>query len=108
MTSVEQLEAAGSADIAVVIHYGAGQDLAHAVSNAETCGARHVVVDLAGAAMLDAATLATFKRVAARLRSREGELSVVCAHSGLATLLRLTALDRAFRVVGSVDAALRS
>jgi anti-anti-sigma factor len=108
MTNVEQLERTGSVDIAVVVPYAAGHDLARAVGAADTCEARHVVVDLNGAAMLDAATLATLKRVAERLRSREGELTVVCAQPGLATLLRLTALDRAFRVVDSVDAALRS
>jgi anti-anti-sigma factor len=92
----------------VVIACLTGDDLARRLSETEALGAQHVVVDLGETEMLDASTLTAFKRVAERLRSRGGELSVVCVNAELAGLLRTTLLSRSFRVVSSIDAALRT
>jgi anti-anti-sigma regulatory factor len=69
-------------------------------------GARHVIVDLGEAEMVDSAVLWTLKRLAVGLRTRGSSLSVVCSHRGLASLLELTLLTRAFPVFGSLDEAL--
>jgi anti-anti-sigma factor len=94
----------------VVISCADASDAARRVAESEglaqTLGPDHVVVDVGRTAMLDASTLALLKRFGGDLRSRGGELTVVCAHPGLADLLRLTQLSRSFHVVSTLDAAL--
>ena len=90
----------------IVIAYS-GDDLAERVRMSLDLGVRHVVVDVGDGRRVDATTLSAFKRLAARLRSRGGGLSVVCSQPNLRSILDLTLLSRSFAVFGSVDAALR-
>ena len=69
-------------------------------------GARHLVVDLGDAEMVNSATLTTLKRVGGRLRMTGGQLSVVCSNARLASLLDLTLLSRSFALFRTLDAAL--
>lgn len=69
-------------------------------------GARHLVVDLGDAEMVDSTTLTTLKRFGGRLRMMGGQLSVVCSNARLASLLDLTLLSRSFALFRTLDAAL--
>jgi anti-sigma B factor antagonist len=93
---------------AVITCTGSEVELTRRVTASVDRGARHVVVDLGDAEMVDSSTLHALKRLAGRLRSRGGRLSVVCPHPGLASLLDLTLLSRSFAVFGTLDAALRT
>ena len=83
-----------------------GVELADRLRASLDLGAHHVVVDLGTAEMVDASTLTTLKRLAERLRSRGGGLSVVCRNGRLADLLHVTLLSRSFAVFPTLDAAL--
>lgn len=109
MSSVEARERSFLDGATVVIgSRGSEADLTRRVAESARLGARHVVIDLGDAEMVDSSTLTALKRTAGRLRSRGGHLSVVCQHPGLASLLDLTLLSRSFSVFGSLDAALRT
>jgi anti-anti-sigma regulatory factor len=91
----------------IVIACSGDDDLAERVGMTLELGARHVVVDLGDGERVDATTLTALKRVAGRLRSRGGHLSVVCSQPSLTSILDRTLLSRSFAVFGSLDAALR-
>jgi anti-sigma B factor antagonist len=91
----------------IVIACPGDDDLADRVRMSLELGARHVVVDLGDGGRVDATTLSALKRLAGRLRSRGGRLSVVCSQPSLRTILDVTLLSRSFAVFGSLDAALR-
>jgi anti-anti-sigma regulatory factor len=90
----------------IVIAYS-GDDLAERVRTSLDLGARHVIVDVGDGKRIDATTLSAFKRLAGRLRSRGGGLSVVCSQPSLRSILDQTLLSRSFAVFGTIDAALR-
>jgi anti-anti-sigma regulatory factor len=91
----------------IVIAGPGDDDLAERVRMSLDLGARHVVVDIGDGGRVDATTLSALKRVAGRLRSRGGGLSVVCSQPSLRCILDLTLLSRSFAVFGTLDAALR-
>lgn len=107
MTSVEKRESLLLTGTTVVIACRE-IDIARQVATSAALGAHHVVVDLGAVEMVDSSTLTALKRVAGRLRSRGGRMSVVCEHPGLAGLLHLTLLSRSFQVFSSLDGALRT
>ena len=90
----------------IVIASPGDSDLAERVRASLDLGARHVVVDLGDGDEVDASTLSALKRLAGRLRSRGGRLSVVCSQPSLTSILDLTLLSRSFGVFGTLDAAL--
>jgi anti-anti-sigma factor len=97
------------ADDTVVISWlGPESDLVRRIGHSVQQGARHVVVDFGDVEMLDSSTLTALKRVAGRLRTRGGRLSVVCSQPRLASLLHLTQLSRSFHVFETLDEALHS
>ena len=91
----------------IVIAYPGDSELADRVRASLDLRASHVVVDLGDGDRVDASTLSALKRLAGRLRSRGGRLSVVCSQPGLTSILDLTLLSRSFAVFGTLDAALR-
>lgn len=93
-------------DTVVISWVGPESDLTRRIGDSVQVGARHVVVDLGDAEMVDSSTLTALKRVAGRLRTRGGRLSVVCSQPRFASLLHLTQLSRSFHVFESLDAAL--
>jgi anti-anti-sigma factor len=102
-------EPAVLAGTTVVIACGASDvDLTRQLAESLRLGARQVVVDLGDAEMLDSSTLDTLRRLAGKLRSNGGRLSVVCRHPGLAGVLDLTLLSQSFSVFRSLDSALRA
>ena len=100
--------APGTGRTVVIACAGSELDLARTVAASFEVGIGHVVVDLGDAEMVDSSTLTALKRIAGRLRSRGGRLSVVAPHPGLASILRLTLLSRSFTVFGTLDAALEA
>jgi anti-anti-sigma factor len=70
-------------------------------------GAHDVVVDLAGANLLDARTLTALHRAARTLRRRRGRLVLVALDPALANLLHLTLLERSFVVATTPEEAAR-
>jgi anti-sigma B factor antagonist len=68
-------------------------------------GDRQVVVDLSRVDFLDSTGLGVLVGALKRLRSAEGELSLVCAQERLLKIFRITGLDRVFTLHESVDAA---
>lgn len=68
-------------------------------------GAARVVVDLDGVDFLDSSGLGVLVGALRRLRTADGELSLVCTSEKLLKIFRITALDRVFTLHGSVQAA---
>jgi anti-sigma B factor antagonist len=96
------------ADDTVVIWLGPESDLVRRIGDSVQQGTRHVVVDVGDVEMLDSSTLSALKRVAGRLRTRGGRLSVICSQPRLASHLHLTQLSRSFHVFETLDEALHT
>lgn len=61
-------------------------------------GADTVVVDLSETTFIDSTTLGVLIGAMKRLRSRDGELSLVCSNANIRKIFELTLLDRAFTI----------
>src|SRR5215468_3127758 len=68
-------------------------------------GDRRVVVDLGRVEFLDSTGLGVLVGALKRLRSVDGELSLVCAQERLLKIFRITGLDRVFTLYDTVAAA---
>jgi anti-sigma B factor antagonist len=93
------LEVAGEIDV-----YTAPQLRQRLISLVEA-GDRQVVVDLGRVDFLDSTGLGVLVGALKRLRSVNGELTLVCAQERLLKIFRITGLDRVFTLYDSVDAA---
>jgi len=93
------LEVGGEIDV-----YTAPQLREHLIALVEG-GDRQVVVDLGRVEFLDSTGLGVLVGALKRLRSVDGELSLVCAQERLLKIFRITGLDRVFTLYESVDAA---
>jgi anti-sigma B factor antagonist len=71
-------------------------------------GAKHVVVDLTSTTFIDSTTLGVLVGGLRRLRSADGQLSIVCSDPNITKIFEITGLDRVFDVVGTRDEALAS
>lgn len=69
-------------------------------------GARQVVVDLSGVDFLDSSGLGVLVGALKRLRTADGDLSLVCTSEKLLKIFRITALDRVFALHDTVEAAI--
>jgi anti-sigma B factor antagonist len=70
-------------------------------------GARSVVVDLSRVDFLDSSGLGVLVGALKRLRTTEGDLSLVVASDKLLKIFKITALDRVFALHDTVEAATR-
>jgi anti-sigma B factor antagonist len=68
-------------------------------------GARQVVVDLSRVEFLDSTGLGVLVGALKRLRSVDGDLSLVCPRERLLKIFRITGLDGVFTIHDSVGAA---
>lgn len=68
-------------------------------------GDRHLVVNLDGVEFIDSSGLGVLVAVRRRLRHNDGLMRVVCSREPILKVLRITALDRAFPVHGTLDEA---
>ena len=68
-------------------------------------GHRHIVVDLESVDFLDSTGLGVLVGGLKRLRSHEGDLTLVCTQARILKVFEITGLTTVFRIAGSVDEA---
>ena len=69
-------------------------------------GAKNVVVDFTDTTFIDSTTLGVLVGGVKRLRTNEGQLSLVCSDRNITKIFEITGLDRVFTIYGSRDEAL--
>ena len=70
-------------------------------------GRTHVIVDLTETTFIDSSSLGVLIGAHRRLRRLEGRLVIVCSNDAIIKTFRITGLDGVFKLVDSVEAALR-
>lgn len=68
-------------------------------------GAKEVIVDLTNTTFIDSTTLGVLVGGVKRLRTNEGQLSLVCSDRNITKIFEITGLDRVFTIYESRDAA---
>jgi anti-sigma B factor antagonist len=68
-------------------------------------GAKHVVVDFTDTTFIDSTTLGVLVGGVKRLRSNDGQLSLVCSDRNITKIFEITGLDRVFTIHASRDEA---
>lgn len=68
-------------------------------------GAKEVVVDFSNTTFIDSTTLGVLVGGVKRLRTNEGQLSLVCSDRNITKIFEITGLDRVFTIYGSRDEA---
>jgi len=69
-------------------------------------GAREVVVDFSDTTFIDSTTLGVLVGGSKRLRSNEGQLSLVCEDRNITKIFEITGLDKVFTIYPMRDDAL--
>ena len=68
-------------------------------------GGRDVVVDLTDTTFIDSTTLGVLVGGVKRLRTNEGQLSLVCSDRNITKIFEITGLDRVFTIYPTRDEA---
>jgi anti-sigma B factor antagonist len=68
-------------------------------------GAKDVVVDFSDTTFIDSTTLGVLVGGVKRLRTNEGQLSLVCSDRNITKIFEITGLDRVFTIYASRDEA---
>jgi anti-sigma B factor antagonist len=68
-------------------------------------GAKEVVVDFSNTTFIDSTTLGVLVGGVKRLRTNDGQLSLVCSDRNITKIFEITGLDRVFTIYGSRDEA---
>jgi anti-sigma B factor antagonist len=68
-------------------------------------GAKDVVVDFSDTTFIDSTTLGVLVGGVKRLRTNDGQLSLVCSDRNITKIFEITGLDRVFTIYGSRDEA---
>jgi anti-sigma B factor antagonist len=68
-------------------------------------GKKHVVVDLSRATFIDSTTLGVLVGGVKRLRTNDGQLSLVCSDRNITKIFEITGLDRVFTIHPTREAA---
>ncbi len=68
-------------------------------------GGRQVVVDLTDTTFIDSTTLGVLVGGVKRLRTNDGQLSLVCSDRNITKIFEITGLDRVFAIHGTRDEA---
>jgi anti-sigma B factor antagonist len=68
-------------------------------------GKHQIVVDLEGVDFLDSTGLGVLVGGLKRLRSHDGDLTLVCTHQRILKVFEITGLTKVFSIFGSVDQA---
>jgi anti-sigma B factor antagonist len=69
-------------------------------------GARHVVVDFSDTTFIDSTTLGVLVGGVKRLRTNDGQLSLVCSDRNITKIFEITGLDRVFTIYPTRNEAL--
>jgi anti-sigma B factor antagonist len=69
-------------------------------------GAKEVIVDLTSTTFIDSTTLGVLVGGVKRLRTNEGQLSLVCSDRNITKIFEITGLDRVFTIYETRDAAI--
>ncbi len=77
------------------------QELLDAIGN----GAKEVVVDFSNTTFIDSTTLGVLVGGVKRLRTNEGQLSLVCNDRNITKIFEITGLDRVFTIYPTRDEA---
>jgi len=80
--------------------------LKSALQEAIDQGQKHLVIDLTRVGFLDSTSLGVLVGGLRRVRSEEGEMSLVVDHPQLEKMFRITGFDGVFRIHRTVDEAL--
>jgi anti-sigma B factor antagonist len=68
-------------------------------------GAKEVVVDFSNTTFIDSTTLGVLVGGVKRLRTNEGQLSLVCSDRNITKIFEITGLDRVFTIYPTRDEA---
>ena len=68
-------------------------------------GAKHVVVDLSETTFIDSTTLGVLVGGVKRLRTNDGQLSLICSDRNITKIFEITGLDRVFTIHSTRDEA---
>jgi anti-sigma B factor antagonist len=68
-------------------------------------GGKQVVVDFSGTTFIDSTTLGVLVGGVKRLRTNEGQLSLVCSDRNITKIFEITGLDRVFTIYPTRDEA---
>ena len=68
-------------------------------------GAKHVVIDLSGTTFIDSTTLGVLVGGVKRLRTNDGQLSLICSDRNITKIFEITGLDRVFTIHATRDEA---
>ena len=69
-------------------------------------GAKAVIVDFTNTTFIDSTTLGVLVGGVKRLRSNDGQLSLVCSDRNITKIFEITGLDRVFTIHASRDEAI--
>ena len=69
-------------------------------------GAKQVIVDFTDTTFIDSTTLGVLVGGVKRLRTNDGELSLVCSDRNITKIFEITGLDRVFTIYPSRDEAI--
>jgi anti-sigma B factor antagonist len=69
-------------------------------------GAKRVVVDFTNTTFIDSTTLGVLVGGVKRLRTNEGQLSLVCSDRNITKIFEITGLDRVFTIYPTRDEAI--
>ena len=70
-------------------------------------GAKNVVVDFSDTTFIDSTTLGVLVGGVKRLRSNDGQLSLVCSDRNITKIFEITGLDRVFTIYATRDEAVQ-
>ena len=77
------------------------QQLLEVISN----GGRNVIVDFSNTTFIDSTTLGVLVGGVKRLRTNDGQLSLVCSDRNITKIFEITGLDRVFTIYPTRDEA---
>ena len=69
-------------------------------------GGKNVIVDFSNTTFIDSTTLGVLVGGVKRLRTNDGQLSLVCSDRNITKIFEITGLDRVFTIYGSREEAL--
>ena len=70
-------------------------------------GAKQVIVDFTDTTFIDSTTLGVLVGGVKRLRTSDGELSLVCSDRNITKIFEITGLDRVFTIFSTRDEAIQ-